>query len=133
MAPGTVPATAARTARGPARPTHLAARRRGYSGGRGGTVGMSSAPDMDLGSLEQRLFELAADPLVVTCTDGRVLKANRAACVLAGRDEAELLGTPWWDLPPPPARGAPAARHEELRRDGAGAAPFRCRIVRPDG
>src|SRR4051812_11504255 len=133
MAPGTVPATAARTAPGAARPTHLAARRRGYSGGRGGTVGMSSAPDMDLGSLEQRLFELAADPLVVTCTDGRVLKANRAACVLAGRDEAELLGTPWWDLVHPSDRGALAARHEELRRDGAGAAPFRCRIVRPDG
>src|SRR3954468_7830029 len=133
MAPGTVPATAARTARGAARPTHLAARRRGYSGGRGGTVGMSSAPDMDLGALEQRLFELAADPLVVTCTDGRVLRVNRAACVLSGRDEAELRGMSWWDLLHPADHGAIAARHEEVRRDGAGATPFRCRIVRPDG
>ena len=94
---------------------------------------MSSAPDMDLGSLEQRLFELAADPLVVTCTDGRVLRVNRAACVLAGRDEAELLGMSWWDLLHPADHGAIAARHEELRRDGGGATPFRCRIVRPDG
>src|ERR1700750_2358373 len=82
IAPGTVPAAAARTIRGAARPSHLAARRRGYSGERGGPVGMSSAPDIDLGSLEQRLFDLAADPLVVTCTDGRVLRVNRAACVL---------------------------------------------------
>jgi PAS domain S-box-containing protein len=94
---------------------------------------MSSAPDMDLGSLEQRLFELAADPLVVTCTDGRVLRLNRAACVLAGRDEAELLAMSWWDLIHPADHGAIAARHEELRRDGGGATPFRCRIVRPDG
>src|SRR3954471_12930559 len=133
MAPGTVPATAARTARGPARPTHLAARRRGYSGGRGGTVGMSSAPDMDLGALEQRLFELAADPMVVTCTDGRVLKVNPAACVLAGRDQAELLTMSWWDLIHPSDHTAIAARHEELRRDGVGATPFRCRLVRPAG
>src|SRR4051812_22860815 len=95
---------------------------------------MSSAPDMeDLGSLEQRLFELAADPLVVTCTDGRVLRVNRAACVLAGRDQAELMTMSWWDLIHPADHAAIAARHEERRRDGAGATPFRCRIVRPDG
>src|SRR3954468_5452565 len=133
MAPATVPAAPARAEARAARRSHLAARRHGYPGESRAPIGMSSAPDMDLGSLEQRLFELAADPLVVTCTDGRVLKANRAACVLAGRDEAELLGTPWWDLVHPSDRGALAARHEQLRRDGAGAAPFRCRIVRPDG
>jgi PAS domain S-box-containing protein len=94
---------------------------------------MSSAPDMDLGSLEQRLFDLAADPLVVTCTDGRVLRVNRAACVLAGRDQAELMTMSWWDLIHPADHEAIAARHEERRRDGAGATPFRCRIVRPDG
>src|SRR3954465_10587926 len=134
MAPCTVPAAAAPTAAAAARPSHLAARRRGYSGGRGGPVGMSSAPDMeDLGSLEQGLFDLAADPLVVTCTDGRVLRVNRAACVLAGRDQAELLTMSWWDLIPPSDPGPLPPRHEELRRDGVGATPFRCRIVRPDG
>src|SRR3954466_4394280 len=107
MAPAKVPAAAARTAPRAARPSHLAARRRGYSGGRGGPVGMSSAPDMeDLGSLEQRLFDLAADPLVVTCTDGRVLRVNRAACVLAGRNKAELLTMSWWDLIHPSDHGA---------------------------
>src|SRR3954467_12400780 len=137
MAPGTVPATAARTAPRAARPTHLAARRRGYSGGRGGTVGMSSAPDMDLGALEQRLFELAADPLVVTCTDGRVLRVNRAACVLAGRDEAELMTMSWWDLIHPAAHGAcgggpppprpPRARPPPATRSGAATARARRR------
>jgi len=43
------------------------------------------------GSLEQRLFELAPDPLVVTKIDGGVVRVNPAACAIAGRTEEELL------------------------------------------
>jgi PAS domain S-box-containing protein len=94
---------------------------------------MCFAPDMDPGSLERRLFEVAADPLVVTRTDGRVLRVNAAACVLAGRDESDLLAMSFWDIVHPADHAAVATRHEELRADGANATPFRCRILRADG
>jgi PAS domain S-box-containing protein len=83
--------------------------------------------------LEHRLFEVVPDPLVVTSTDGRILRANPAACALAARTEAELLECNFWDVVHPADHAAVTAQHEELRRNGRSATPFRCRILRPDG
>jgi PAS domain S-box-containing protein len=84
------------------------------------------------GSLEQRLFELAADPLVVTKIDGGVVRVNPAACAIAGRTEEELLAGSYWDIIHPADHAAVTAQHG-ADRDGGTATPFRCRIVRPDG
>jgi PAS domain S-box-containing protein len=84
-------------------------------------------------NFEHRMFEVAADPLVITSTDGRILRANAAACTLAGRSEESLLGCTFWDLVHPADHAAVGARHEELQGDGHPATPFRCRIRRPDG
>jgi PAS domain S-box-containing protein len=70
---------------------------------------------------------------VVACTDGRILRVNAAACALAGRSEEELLASTFWELVHPADHAAVGAQHEELRRDGTSATPFRCRVVRPDG
>ncbi|MEA2382128.1 MAG: hypothetical protein QOH72_2099, partial [Solirubrobacteraceae bacterium] len=94
---------------------------------------MSTDSHTRVGALEQRLFEVVPDPLVVTCTDGRILRVNPAACAIAARDEDDLLAASWWDLIHPADHAAVGAQHEELRRGGASATPFRCRILRPDG
>jgi PAS domain S-box-containing protein len=94
---------------------------------------MSLDSHMRADGLEQRLFELAADPLVVTTTDGRVLRANRAAGELAGLDRDQLLNRSWWDLIHPADHAAVTARHQDAPSANGPAAPFRCRIVRPDG
>ena len=85
------------------------------------------------GALEQRLFDVAPDAMVVTAIEGGILRVNRAACVLVGLSQDELLSRSYWDLIHPADHGAVAAQHEELRRDGQNATPFRCRILRPDG
>jgi two-component system, cell cycle sensor histidine kinase and response regulator CckA len=85
------------------------------------------------GALEQRLFELAADPLVVTAMDGRVLRVNPAACELAGRTEEELLARSYWDLIHPADHAAVAAQQGEMQGGRGAATPFRCRILRADG
>jgi PAS domain S-box-containing protein len=94
---------------------------------------MSSASHTGAVDLEHRLFEVAPDPLVVTCTDGRILRANPAACELAGRTEEELLAATFWDVVHPADHAAVIAQHAELRDSGKSATPFRCRVVRPDG
>ena len=94
---------------------------------------MSTDSHTRAGALEERLFELVPDPLVVTCTDGRILRVNPAACALAARGEDDLLASSWWDLLHPADHAAVAAQHEELRGDSTSATPFRCRILRPDG
>ena len=94
---------------------------------------MSTDSHTRVGALEQRLFEVVPDPLVVTCTDGRILRVNPAACAIAARDEQELLTSSWWDLIHPADHAAVGAQHAELRRGGKSATPFRCRILRPDG
>jgi two-component system cell cycle sensor histidine kinase/response regulator CckA len=83
--------------------------------------------------LEQRFFDQAADPLVVTTVDGRVVRINAAAAELAGRSVAELLGTTFWDVIDPADYAAAGAQTEEIVRTGGVAAPFRCRLMRPDG
>jgi PAS domain S-box-containing protein len=128
---GTVLTASAITDKTAAQRSHLAARRRGYA------VMVADAMSSDSHTraidFEQRMFEVAADPLVITCTDGRILRANAAACALAGRSEADLLECTFWDLVHPADHAAVGARQEELRRDGHPTTPFRCRIRRPDG
>ena len=58
---------------------------------------------------------------MVTCTDGRILRVNPAACALAGRTEEELLASTFWELVHPADHAAVGAQHEELRRDGRAA------------
>src|SRR3954470_6715379 len=119
------------TSENAARRSHLAARRRGYA------VMVADAMSSDshtrAADLEHRLFDVVPDPLVVTCTDGRILRANPAACALAGRTEAELRDSNFWELVHPADHAAVIAQHEELRNNGRSATPFRCRIVRADG
>ena len=47
------------------------------------------------GDAARRWVDATGAPLVALDADGRVLLANRSAAALAGRPEAELLGTPW--------------------------------------
>jgi two-component system, cell cycle sensor histidine kinase and response regulator CckA len=94
---------------------------------------MSTESDTRPTDFEHRLFEAVPDSLVVTCTDGRILRVNAAACALAGRSEEELLASSFWELVHPADHAAVGAQHEELRRERTSATPFRCRIVRPDG
>jgi two-component system, cell cycle sensor histidine kinase and response regulator CckA len=94
---------------------------------------MSSDSDRRDGALERRLFELAADPLVVTDTEGGIVKVNPAACALAGRSAEELAAASYWDLLHPADHAAVRARIAELREYGVSATPFRCRVIRPDG
>jgi PAS domain S-box-containing protein len=94
---------------------------------------MTPNPDTRGGELERRLFDLAADPLVVTDADGRIVRANRAACVLAGRPPHALIGEPFVALVHPSDHAAVAAQREHLGRSGPAAAPKRLRILRPDG
>jgi PAS domain-containing protein len=54
---------------------------------------MSTDSHTRAASLEQRLFEVVPDPLVVTGTDGRIIRANPAACAIAARGEEELLAS----------------------------------------
>ncbi|HEX6389275.1 MAG TPA: PAS domain S-box protein, partial [Solirubrobacteraceae bacterium] len=89
--------------------------------------------DPDTAQAERRLFELARDGLVVAATDGSVVRINPAACALAGREEDELVGRRLIELVDPSDRAAIDAQIEELMRTGATPAPFRCRVVRPDG
>jgi PAS domain S-box-containing protein len=94
---------------------------------------MSPDPDTRADALEQRLFELAADPLVVTDPDGCLIRANPAACALAGRSEDQLRAMSVWDLVHPADHDALRARRAEVFADGRNASPFRCRILRADG
>ena len=97
----------------------------------------SPPADADLRALAERLgvgFELAMVGMVLAAPDGRLLRANRAACQLFGRSEAELLELDWCDL-------KPSADHEDARAqttrlwrgelDGAGTQARR--YLRPDG
>src|SRR3954471_14409384 len=84
--------------------------------------------------LERRLFELAADALVVTTPEGVVIRANEAAAALAGRPRDDLVGAVFWDLIHPADHAAvAAARTDAVRSGGDALPPFRFRIVRPDG
>src|SRR4051812_49673747 len=94
---------------------------------------MSSDSHTRAGTLEHRLFEVVPDPLVVTSTDGRILRANPAACAMAGRDEQELLASSWWDLIHPADHAAVAAQQEETSRNGGARTPVPRPLKRPRG
>ncbi len=85
------------------------------------------------GALEQRLFEVAPDALVVTTIDGRILRVNQAASDLVGLAPEELRTRSYWDLVHPADHEAVGTQHADLRRDGRNATPFRCRILHSDG
>jgi EAL domain-containing protein (putative c-di-GMP-specific phosphodiesterase class I) len=51
----------------------------------------------------RRWLDAAEAPLLALDAHGRVLLANQNACALAGRSEAELLGTDWAEAAVPPA------------------------------
>ena len=85
------------------------------------------------GALEQRLFEVAPDALVVTTIDGRILRVNQAASDLVGLAPEDLRTRSYWDLVHPADHEAVGTQHADLRRDGRNATPFRCRILHSDG
>jgi two-component system, cell cycle sensor histidine kinase and response regulator CckA len=85
------------------------------------------------GALEQRLFEVVPDALVVTTIDGRILRVNRAASDLVGLAPEDLTRRSYWDLVHPADHEAVGSQHADLRRDGHNATPFRCRILHADG
>ena len=90
--------------------------------------------DIPNDALEQRLFELANDALVVTTLDGEIRRANAAAAALAGRSEDDAIGGSLWDLLHPDDRGPVRARFlARLEADAIALEEFRCRILRPDG
>ena len=91
------------------------------------------SPDPHTAQAERRLFELARDGLVVAGTDGTVVRVNPAACAIAARGEDELVGRRLHDFVDPVDRAAVGASIEELVRTDTTPAPFRCRVVRPDG
>ena len=76
------------------------------------------------GALEQRLFEVAPDALVVTTIDGRILRVNQAASDLVGLAPEELRTRSYWDLVHPADHEAVGTQHADLRRDGRNATPF---------
>jgi PAS domain S-box-containing protein len=86
-------------------------------------------------ALEQRLFELATDALVVCTVDGEIRRANAAAVRLATGAAARGLGGSLWDLVHPGdlahVRALFAARPDADGR--ARYEEFRCRILRPGG
>ena len=86
-------------------------------------------------ALEQRLFELARDALVVTALDGAIRRVNRAgACDWLGLSEDERLVAPVLgrsSIPPTTARSR--AQHEELRRDGHDRDARSAAVLRADG
>src|SRR6185312_2559539 len=85
------------------------------------------------GALEQRLFEVAPDALVVTTIDGRILRVNQAASDLVGLAPEDLATRSYWDLVHPADHEAVGTQHADLRRAGRNATPFRCRILHADG
>ncbi len=90
--------------------------------------------DIPNDALEQRLFELASDALVVTTLDGVIRRANGAATTLLGRPEEEAIGRSLWDV----LHAEDAARVRDVfvaRMDNGSVAleEFRCRVVRPGG
>ena len=91
---------------------------------------MSSEPHT--AHAESRLFELARDALVVAATDGRVLRANPAACTLAGVPEEELVGRRMVDLVDDADHAALTApdRGARPRRHDPGAVPLPRRAAR---
>jgi two-component system, cell cycle sensor histidine kinase and response regulator CckA len=93
---------------------------------------MSSDPDTSAEQLEQRLFRLAGDPLVVAAPDGRVLRVNPAAAELARRSEDELLAGSFWDLVHPADHPVVTAQLEVVMRTSAAPTSFRCRVLRGD-
>jgi PAS domain S-box-containing protein len=97
-------------------------------------VAHAMPPDFDTRAtdLERRLFDLAGDPLVVTSEEGRLVRANAAACALTGRSEEELLAGSMRDLVHTSDHAAVTAQFEELRRTGA-TTTMRFRVMRPDG
>ena len=95
---------------------------------------MQRLGDIPNDALEQRLFELANDALVVTTLDGAIRRANAAAAALAGRSEEEALGSSLWDMLHPDDRAPVRARFlARLQEDAVALEEFRCRIVRPGG
>jgi EAL domain-containing protein (putative c-di-GMP-specific phosphodiesterase class I)/PAS domain-containing protein len=57
----------------------------------------------------RRWLDAAEAPLLALDADGRVLLANQNACALAGRTEAELVGSDWADA------AVPAAERDSVR------------------
>ena len=83
---------------------------------------------------ESRLFELARDALLVTDTEGRVLRANPGRVRAGGqspRTTSSAAGS--WSSSTTPTTSALTAQIEQLVSTGSMPAPFRCRVVRPDG
>ncbi|MCD6727909.1 MAG: PAS domain S-box protein [Solirubrobacteraceae bacterium] len=95
---------------------------------------MQQPPDSPQGALEQRLFEIATDALVVAASDGTIRLANPAAGRLMGRGAAELSGGSLWDAVHPDdlehARGLLAA---PTAGESVPDEELRFRVVRPDG
>jgi two-component system, cell cycle sensor histidine kinase and response regulator CckA len=93
---------------------------------------MTTERETHPGQMERRLFELVSDALLVAAPDGRLHRANPAACAVAGRPEDELVCRPFWDLVHPDDQDDVRAQLERLVAAGAGG-PSRFRIVRADG
>ena len=95
---------------------------------------MHHLPDIPRDALEQRLFELATDALVVCSVDGAIRRANPAAArLLLGDAERPVTGV-LWDVVHPEDVERVRALFQTVGADGrVRDEEFRVRIVRPDG
>lgn len=100
-------------------------------GGSHGTVGTAEEER----ARAQRFLDVAGAMLVALDADGRVTLANRAACEVLGRSEADLLGRNWFETCLPVRLRDTVAQVFAALRDGAPAGTdcFENPVVRPDG
>ncbi len=115
--------------------TRLAGHRGCLAGARlGSGHELHDLSDIPHDALEQRLFELASDALVVTSFGGTIRRLNPAAAQMLARPREELLDTSMWTLIDP--ADAERAQDRFARysvRDEPSIEEFRLRVVRPDG
>ena len=92
---------------------------------------MSTHQDIDR---EQRLFELVRDPLFVSARRRAARSsANRAGLELLGHDRGGAGLAPYVELLHPDDREAAGASWRRCWPHGGTTAPFRIRVLRPDG